>query len=103
MSKILQNMLLYFKPFSIILLQFFFRFFLSFPLKIVVFEENIAENCRMPGLCQIHIKGDIAVCCQIFPLNIQRTGITFHDSLNLKEFDAAVNLVLRSTEGPHHK
>lgn len=47
------------------LLVLFFNFFsgllLSFHLKIVVFKENIAENCRMPGLCQIHIKGEIAV------------------------------------------
>lgn len=63
--------------------NFFSGLFCLFTWKNSCFQ---GEHCRKLQicLCQIHIIGEIALFCQIFPLNIYRTGIIFHDSLNLK-------------------
>lgn len=92
----------YFKPFSVTILQLFF--FSFFYLKIVIFKENIGANCRMPGLCQIHIKGEIALCCQFFPLfKYPKDWYYISRVIKLTEFDAIVNPVLCSIEGPHNE
>lgn len=38
-------------------------------LKIVALKEDTGANCRTPGLCQIYIKGETELCCEILPLS----------------------------------